>query len=110
MFVVFFLGGWRGEVLEIPRVGLRMEESCSVTVTKGSRIPRFERKPSEAASDPWAPLQQSAFHSLPCWSSRHPDQKVYGWNPLESHETGSMCSMRSTQACEKQRIIASIRA
>lgn len=44
----FFLGG-RGGGRET-REGLRMEESCSVTVTKGS-IPRFERKPSEAASD-----------------------------------------------------------
>ena len=45
---VRFIGGGGGgrEILE----GLRMEESCSVTVTKGS-IPRFERKPSEAASD-----------------------------------------------------------
>lgn len=82
----FFLGGGVDggkEILE----GLRMEESCSVTVTKGS-IPRFERKPSEAASDLskvvekngqkqlLGPLQQSAFHNLPCWSSRHPDQKV----------------------------------
>lgn len=84
MKVCFFLGGGGGG--RETREGLRMEESCSVTVAGGS-IPRFERKPSEAASDLskvvekngqkqlLGPLQQSAFHNLPCWSSRHPDQK-----------------------------------